>query len=834
MDERGLYALQGKVEALTRKRIIQKLENIFSYPLSIVHAPIGYGKTTAVQQFLESQTRELDVVWVPLVNSGGSTRYLWEHMLDALPDGPMRSILARQDFPDSAAGQVELVDALADCMLSRPLVMVLDDFQTIQELSVFALIKLVVQRRIHGLSIVLITRDLSRLDAAGLYQKQLCFTLTEKALRFTEEEIGRYFAAAGCELNAEETAWVSRYTEGWISMLYVLLKNAQRGLPVGKSNTINDIIEQNLYGPLDQASKVILCKLSFLDSFTVSMALYVISDLQVSYSLQTLIKQGTFIVYNEWDKSYRIRSPLREFLLERAKFAGLDFQEFYRRTGEWYLREKCYARAFEYLYKAGEVDAILEQCNAENAQESLFTTLQQIRPLFESLTKAQRLKYPLACLQYIYFQSLQDGEPSSTSRCRTYLDQLECDIRSSDFSCEYKNSLLGEVYVVRVSVVYNDIDAMALCSRRAAEYFSGGCSCIVTRRKEFTYGSPHLLYCYYRERGSMLAAMRSLVENSAILSAPINGGGSGCDAVAQAEYLLEIGDFEHMEQYAYKAIYKARVACQTSLTLCARFALARLEILRGSNRGPQGMEPVREEVLREKNPVLNTTLDLCSAYLSALLGHSEEIAPWICAGDLSQAAFLEQGKSFYYTVRAKTVLLSKDYIRLEAECELAQRHFERYNYQLGILHNYLCLAVARLHLQGLEAGCTVLEKALEIGRADGIVMPFVENAPYIGQMLEHLRLQNRQEPSAYLEKLVLLGEEYRCRVEELNVDLVTLTDREQEVLQLLADGFKHEEIGAKLFISVTTVRYHIKNIYRKLGVNNRVLAIQKAQKLKLL
>lgn len=429
--------MQGKVKALTRKRIMQKLENIFLYPLSIVHAPIGYGKTTAVQQFLESQTRELDVVWVSLVNSGGSARYLWEHMLDALPDGPMRSILARQGFPDSAAGQVNLVDALADCVLSRPLVMVLDDFHTIQDMSVFALIKLIVQRRIHGLSIVLITRDLSQLDAAGLYQKQLCFTLTEKALRFTEEEVGRYFAAAGCELNAEETAWVSRYTEGWISMLYVLLKNAQRGLPVGKSNTINDIIEQNLYGPLDQASKVILCKLSFLDSFTVSMALYVISDLQVSYSLQALIKQGTFIVYNEWDKSYRIRSPLREFLLERAKFAGLDFQEFYRRTGEWYLREKCYARAFAYLYKAGEVDAILKQCNAENAPESLFTSFRQIRPLFEGLTKSQRLQYPLACLQYIYYQSLQDGEPSGTSRCRTYLDQMECDIRSSDFSCEY-------------------------------------------------------------------------------------------------------------------------------------------------------------------------------------------------------------------------------------------------------------------------------------------------------------------------------------------------------------------------------------------------------------
>ena len=733
--------------------------------------------------------------------------------------------------PQTAAARLL---AAAACAPQRPLAVVLDDFQTMREPAAFALIKLIVQRRIPGLSIVLITRDLSKLDAAGLYQKQLCFTLTEKALRFTDEEIARYFAAAGCELNAEEIAWVSRYTEGWIAMLYVLLKNAQRGLPVGKSNTINDSIEQNLYGPLGEVSKQILCKLSFLDAFTVSMALYVIDDPQASYPLQALIRQGTFIVYNEWDKKYRVRNPLREFLQEHAKFTGVDLPAFYRRIGEWYLREKCYASAFAYLYRAGQTDVILEQCNQENAPEALFTQFEQVRPLFENLTKAQRLRYPLACLQYIYYQSLLDGEPGSTGRCRALLDQMEQEIRTSDFSREYKNFLLGEVCVVRVPVAFNDIDAMALYSRRAAAYFAGGCSCIVTRRKLFTYGLPHLLYGYYREKGGMLAAMRGLVENSEALAAPADGCGSGCDAVAQAEYLLEIGDFEQMEQYAYKAIYKARVARQTSLTLCARFALARLEILRGSNRGPQGMEPVREEVLREKNPVLDTALDLGSAYLNALLGRPDEIAPWIRAGDLSGAAFLKQGKNFYYTVRAKVLLLNRDYLQLEAECEMAQRQLARYGCQLGQLHNLLCLAVARQHLRGLEAGCAVLEQALEIGRADGIVMPFAECAPQIAPMLEHLRQKNQQEPSAYLEKLALLGKEYRRRVEELNADTVALTDREQEVLRLLADGFKHEEIGARLFISVTTVRYHIKNIYRKLGVNNRVLAIQKAQKLKLL
>ena len=51
-------------------------------------------------------------------------------------------------------------------------------------------------------------------------------------------------------LSEDDVEKIYSYTEGWVSMVYVLLKGVQRGLPVGKSDTINDIIEQNLYNTL--------------------------------------------------------------------------------------------------------------------------------------------------------------------------------------------------------------------------------------------------------------------------------------------------------------------------------------------------------------------------------------------------------------------------------------------------------------------------------------------------------------------------------------------------------------------------------------------------------
>jgi DNA-binding NarL/FixJ family response regulator len=53
-----------------------------------------------------------------------------------------------------------------------------------------------------------------------------------------------------------------------------------------------------------------------------------------------------------------------------------------------------------------------------------------------------------------------------------------------------------------------------------------------------------------------------------------------------------------------------------------------------------------------------------------------------------------------------------------------------------------------------------------------------------------------------------------------------LTEREYEVLELLAQGLRNEEIAAKLVISLNTVKFHVRTIYARLGVRNRVEASQ--------
>lgn len=57
-----------------------------------------------------------------------------------------------------------------------------------------------------------------------------------------------------------------------------------------------------------------------------------------------------------------------------------------------------------------------------------------------------------------------------------------------------------------------------------------------------------------------------------------------------------------------------------------------------------------------------------------------------------------------------------------------------------------------------------------------------------------------------------------------------LSVRENEILDLLAEGYRIKEIAARLYVTVNTIRTHIRHIYEKLQVNSRVEALNKSRK----
>jgi DNA-binding NarL/FixJ family response regulator len=64
--------------------------------------------------------------------------------------------------------------------------------------------------------------------------------------------------------------------------------------------------------------------------------------------------------------------------------------------------------------------------------------------------------------------------------------------------------------------------------------------------------------------------------------------------------------------------------------------------------------------------------------------------------------------------------------------------------------------------------------------------------------------------------------------------LPVLTDREEQILRLIADGFTNREISCNLSISESTVENHVHHIYAKLGISNRAQAVAYAFQLRII
>jgi NarL family two-component system response regulator LiaR len=82
--------------------------------------------------------------------------------------------------------------------------------------------------------------------------------------------------------------------------------------------------------------------------------------------------------------------------------------------------------------------------------------------------------------------------------------------------------------------------------------------------------------------------------------------------------------------------------------------------------------------------------------------------------------------------------------------------------------------------------------------------------------------------SAYAGRMTLSSEATEALVHSTTQPVVhgdELTEREREVLALLVEGLSNQEIADKLFLGIGTVKFHVRNIYSKLGVDNRVAAV---------
>jgi LuxR family maltose regulon positive regulatory protein len=213
--------------------------------------------------------------------------------------------------------------------------------------------------------------------------------------------------------------------------------------------------------------------------------------------------------------------------------------------------------------------------------------------------------------------------------------------------------------------------------------------------------------------------------------------------------------------------------------------------------------------------------------------------------DLPDVASVDPVSEIYFHARLNVAHIltrlkarnPKDVSLLDVHNQLAR--YEKLAETHGLLGWLIEIWIVRALMYQVEGKAQdakrMLQAALSEAATRGYFRIFLDEGDLMSSLLESLlpRLKDK-DLCAFVERLLdaMPGESARSKTKM--VDEQTLSDRELEVLRLLAAGQSYKEIGQKLFLSLNTVQFHVKSIYRKLLVNKRVQAIEKAQEMGLI
>jgi len=370
---------------------------------------------------------------------------------------------------------------------------------------------------------------------------------------------------------------------------------------------------------------------------------------------------------------------------------------------------------------------------------------------------------------------------------------------------------------------------------KSANEILGGESRIADDRKIITFGSPQALYLYYCEEGNFESIMDCVVDMFYYYTEIASGCGKGFDDLVKAEYYLEKGDYDKSSILSYKALYKAESLEQEEVVISAKFNLARTRILEGNYKEAETiLNELKGESNRCRTAILVSTYDLVISYINNHLGRNDYFPNWIKEGEMDISQILYQGMGYNYIIYGKYLLKEKEYIKLDVLCDEMDEVFLGFGNIFGIIHKNILRSIAHSHLYNFEKAEVYMIKALKLGESDGLTTIFQEYGDNIIEILK--KLEEKYENRKYIEELILGTEQHIKNLAEFmneKKEILKITRREKEVLELIVKGYTNREISEELYIAEVTVRKNITSIYRKLNVNGRASAVRKAMNLDL-
>ncbi len=597
------------------------------------------------------------------------------------------------------------------------------------------------------------------------------------------------------------------------------------------------------------------------------------------------------IALDEERQWYRYHHLFAEFLLTaaRAALGEVEIAALHSRAARWFERHGYTAEAIEHALAAADHDLAAQLI--EQTADDLYSrgAIPTLRRQLEQLPESALTERPRAAIYYawtLFFSGLGSSDAASVfAQAEDYLRKAEALIGDSPEANEER----GMIFAVRTSM------SGAASAQKPSQEAGGGLSQTIQYGEQALSNLPERNLTWrsvvnlglgfaYRLAGDMAAATRAFTEASRLAEAGGNLSGAlyalnhgGALLIAQgrlheaervyrdglrlarehkAEQLPILGqihfglgrllyEWNRLDEAA-QCLNKARACCEAGGFPIAdvMMALARARHAQGDREAAQAAVSVAMQggATRGVSATFLAQAEMEQARLKLAAGDVAAAARWAKAANLRPDQPVAPWREAEYLTLAR-VLIAQGQADQASGLLASLRQAAATSNRTGNLIEILTVEATAQRARGeTEAAQDSLKQALALAEPAEYARVFVDEGEPLAALLHQLyqRLKKDHDHQLgfsreYVERLLLaLRGEQRASPDpvEANQSLIEpLSERELEILRLIAAGRSNREIAEKLFVAPSTIKWHVGNIYGKLNVRTRTQAIGRAQEL---
>jgi LuxR family maltose regulon positive regulatory protein len=307
-----------------------------------------------------------------------------------------------------------------------------------------------------------------------------------------------------------------------------------------------------------------------------------------------------------------------------------------------------------------------------------------------------------------------------------------------------------------------------------------------------------------------------------------------------SELNREKGELEKASQHLLKSKEYGTQSALPDWSYRYCLAEARMFEIQGDfNNAIQKIQKAEE--LYYKNPMPDVRpIPAIKARLWIRQGRLDKVQNWVKNQKLSTDMKLGYLKEYEHITLARFLIAQYISDNKNSDLEKTIDFLERLyaaaenGKRIGSQIEILILLSLSLEIHGdNQQSLETLERALRLARPENYIRVFLDEGQLLVELLEKILVSKSSDLSAYIKKLISAFRGSHHRVDKHGLS-ETLSEREFEVLRLLDAGLSNKQIMEDLFLSLSTVKTHIRNLYSKLEVHSRTEAIKKAREIDLL